>query len=541
MKNLTVRSRIILGFSAVILIIAGLTGLAYRSLLHIQDETGAMATDSLPGLGFMTQIETAAVEDYSLVQKHVLSEDRQQEQALESQLQTSESKIDDVLKQYEPTINDATDRDLYNQLLQARAQYLTAQNNVIKVSQTAATKAAQTALERQLDPKFKPYRDLIRSEVDYNRRMSNASAVQIAAAVASAQRAVLVGLTLSIVLALISGWLLVQAVNQPLAKVVAAMEPMRRGDLSQRLTLARNDEFGTLAEGLNLLSGDLTALIGQVQKASIDVNSSVTEIAATSRQQQATASEIAAATTEIGATSKEISATSKELVKSMNEVAGVAEQTATLAASGQSGLGRMQSTMQGIMQASSSINARLAVLNEKAGNINTVVTTIAKVADQTNLLSLNAAIEAEKAGEYGRGFAVVATEIRRLADQTAVATLDIETMVKEMQSAVSAGVMGMDKFAEEVRRGVEVAAQVNEQLTQIIEQVQTLTPNFEAVNEGMQSQSLGAQQISDALSQLSEAAQQTVESLRQSNLAIEQTNDSVRGLQSGVSRFMPAA
>ena len=135
-----------------------------------------------------------------------------------------------------------------------------------------------------------------------------------------------------------------------------------------------------------------------------------------------------------------------------------------LAGSGQAGLARMEETMRQVMEAAGSINAKLAVLNEKAGNINQVVTTITKVADQTNLLSLNAAIEAEKAGEYGRGFAVVATEIRRLADQTAVATYDIEQMVKEMQSAVSAGVMGMDKFSEEVRRGMQEVQQVGGQL-----------------------------------------------------------------------------
>src|SRR5688572_32151975 len=114
----------------------------------------------------------------------------------------------------------------------------------------------------------------------------------------------------------------------------------------------------------------------------------------------------------------------------------------------------MEGTMRLIMDASGAITAKLAVLSEKTANINSVVTTITKVADQTNLLSLNAAIEAEKAGEYGRGFAVVATEIRRLADQTAVATSDIEQIVREIQSAVSAGVMGMDRFAEEVRTGM---------------------------------------------------------------------------------------
>lgn len=193
--------------------------------------------------------------------------------------------------------------------------------------------------------------------------------------------------------------------------------------------------------------------------------------------------------------------------------------------------------MRHIMDAAGTISGKLAVLNEKATNINAVVVTITKVADQTNLLSLNAAIEAEKAGEYGLGFAVVATEIRRLADQTAVATYDIEQMVKEMQSAVSAGVMGMDKFSEEVRRGVDEVRQVGAQLTRIIQQVQALTPRFEAVDEGMQSQSTGAQQITEALSQLSESARQTADSLRNSSIAIEHLNEAARDLQSGVARF----
>ena len=193
--------------------------------------------------------------------------------------------------------------------------------------------------------------------------------------------------------------------------------------------------------------------------------------------------------------------------------------------------------MRRVMDAAGSINAKLAVLNEKAGNINQVVTTITKVADQTNLLSLNAAIEAEKAGEYGRGFAVVAAEIRRLADQTAVATYDIEQMVKEIQSAISAGVMGMDKFSEEVRRGMAEVQQVGGQLSQIIQQVQEVVPRFETVNEGMQAQATGAEQISEALLQLTEAAHQTVESLRQSTSAIEDLNQVSGNLRSSVSRF----
>ncbi len=336
---------------------------------------------------------------------------------------------------------------------------------------------------------------------------------------------------------LLVGRLQSSAIAEPLNRLVATLERMRHGDFSQRLSLEQQDEFGVVGQGLDRLADDLCDLVGQVQRSGIQVNTTATQIAATAREQQSTAHEIAATTAQIGATSKEISVTSRELVKTMNEVSQVSEATATLAGSGQSAITSMEATMRQIMAASSSISAKLAVLSEKTTNINSVVTTITKVADQTNLLSLNAAIEAEKAGEYGLGFAVVAMEIRRLADQTAVATYDIEKMVKEMHGAVTAGVMGMDKFSEEVRSGVEEVRQVGAHLAQIIHQVQTLTPRFQTVNEGMHAQATGAQQISETLVQLSEAAQQTAESLRQSNLAIEQLNGAAHGLQTSVARF----
>jgi methyl-accepting chemotaxis protein WspA len=179
----------------------------------------------------------------------------------------------------------------------------------------------------------------------------------------------------------------------------------------------------------------------------------------------------------------------------------------------------------------------LGTINEKAENITNVVITITKVADQTNLLSLNAAIEAEKAGEYGRGFTVVAREIRRLADQTAVATLDIEQMVKEMQTAVAAGVMEMDKFIAEVRHSAEDVEKISTQLARIIERVQALSPQFEDVNEAMGQQSEHAREINSAMIHLSEEMHQTSESLKESFLAIGQLNDAARGLQEEVSRF----
>jgi methyl-accepting chemotaxis protein len=322
-------------------------------------------------------------------------------------------------------------------------------------------------------------------------------------------------------------------VDQILEVVTRAAE----GDLTGKITLHGEDAIGRLAGGVQQMIDNLNALVAQVQHSGIQVTSSATEIAATAKQQAATMSQQAASVNEIVSTSAQISATAKALLETMNEVAALAEGTTNFATTGQAELNQMESTMEHIVEASSAIANKLEALREKAQNINTVVTTITKVADQTNLLSLNAAIEAEKAGEHGLGFAVVATEIRRLADQTAVASWDIEQMINKMQSAVTASVMGVEKFSEEIRQSVTEVGQVGVKLGQIIGQVKELTPRYESVHEGMQSQAKGAEQIKQAINSLNESAQQTVESLKHSKPAIDRLNGAAQGLQRGVSKF----
>ncbi|NHZ65011.1 methyl-accepting chemotaxis protein [Massilia genomosp. 1] len=309
------------------------------------------------------------------------------------------------------------------------------------------------------------------------------------------------------------------------------------GDLTGTVTITGSDAIGRMGDGLKTMVGNLRILLNNVQKAGIQVTTSATEIAASAKQQEATGIEQAQTSIEILSTTKEISANTTQLLKTMEDATAVADYTTNATADAQQNLKRMDSTMQHMVSATDSINAKLAALSEKASNINSVLTTITKVADQTNILSLNAAIEAEKAGDAGRGFSVVATEIRRLADQTSVSTWDIEQMLKEMQSAVSASVMGMDKFSEEIRRSVGEVRQVGEQLSTVMDQVQKLAPQFDLVLQGMQSQAVGASQISDTMMQLNDATQQTVESLKATSEAVHQLQYAASDLQSSVATF----
>ncbi|MFA6412311.1 MAG: methyl-accepting chemotaxis protein [Syntrophales bacterium] len=301
------------------------------------------------------------------------------------------------------------------------------------------------------------------------------------------------------------------------------------------------DETQELLRAFQVMVGNLDGLIGQVQRSGIQVTTSATEIAASARELEATVAEQAASTTEVTATSKEISATAEDLVQTMDGVGSSLNQTIQMAEGGRSDLTNMESAMRGLATATTSISGKLGTINDRANKISNVVTVINKISDQTNLLSLNAAIEAEKAGEFGRGFSVVAREISRLADQTAIATQDIEHVVKEMQTSVSAGVMEMDKFADEVRRGVGTVVTISNQLGGIIDQVREHGPQFATVKEGMHAQSVGAQQISGAMSELAVAADQTRESLHEFKLATEQLNEAIMGLQNEVARFRISA
>lgn len=538
MKNWTLRKRILASFAVIIAIMLLMVMVSFSSLLKIESSEETVQTDAVPGLYYSSMIRGAWVDTYVLTQRIVgLSEHRDMSAADLELYKGAEAHLKDEMVNYRKTIFTTEDRVDFEAFETRYQTYNQALAKVVGLYQQKQYEQARLALEQELTPAWVDGRKQLNVVIDSNRDQSNASTDAIRQAVTAAKVSMGVSLLVAIIAAGLCGLLLMRAIMAPMNRIVQILDIMRTGDLSSRLNLDRKNEFGAVETGFNDMMTELTSLVSQAQRSSVQVTTSVTEIAATSKQQQATATETAATTTEIGATSREIAATSRDLVRTMTEVSTAADQASVLAGSGQQGLARMEETMHSVMGAADLVNAKLAILNEKAGNINQVVVTIVKVADQTNLLSLNAAIEAEKAGEYGRGFAVVATEVRRLADQTAVATYDIEQMVREIQSAVSAGVMGMDKFSEEVRRGMSEVQQVGEQLSQIIHQVQALAPRVLMVNEGMQAQATGAEQINHALVQLGDASSQTVESLRQASSAIDELSQVAVGLRSGVSRF----
>jgi methyl-accepting chemotaxis protein WspA len=352
------------------------------------------------------------------------------------------------------------------------------------------------------------------------------------------QRNLIIGISLAIILGVIvTALIIARSISNPIRTAVRVAKQVAAGDLRADVGETSDDETGALLNAIQTMSNDLRGLIGRIQNSSVTLIDIATTMQHTSAEQQQVVAQYGSSTSQAVASVKQISATSQELSRTMNDVNTMAASTGTKAQESSANLTNMEATMRQLEKTTASFGEKLSTINERATKINVVVSTMAKVADQTNLLSINASIEAEKAGKHGLGFLVVASEISRLADQTGTAALDIERMVSEMQVSVSAGVKEMANFAGQVRVGVREIGDVSVKLGEIISAVQNITSRFGEVAQGMSAQSQGADQIREAMVRLSEGANRTAESLTEFNTATSHLRGAVGDLKDEVSRF----
>lgn len=270
-----------------------------------------------------------------------------------------------------------------------------------------------------------------------------------------------------------------------------------------------------------ILEGEHSVM--QIARCSPAIASSSQELEGTCRKQLASINQVVAI-------AQDIVLKSEELSQTINEVTSLYDLMANAARSGNQDLLKVEKTISEFAQSMTGIAAKIGLIREKVHNMNTVVTTISQMADRTNLLSLNAAIKAEKAGVYGEDFAWVGREIRRLADQTAVASLDMETMVKDMQLAVASGVMEMEKFTKEVNENIKNFQNLSQQLTQVIELIENLNPRWQAMSQNMASQTQAANQVSAEMTLISAESLKIADSLREINFKIQELNESAQRL-----------
>ena len=580
LNNQGLQARIITGFISIGAIVLIVSLIGWATTVRLSDHINTIGENAFPStVSLWTINEAQARVKASETSLAIGALNPEQRQKTLSEIDGAMKDIDQGFSDYEKLARDPQEDRIYQKVktewdkwTAAHQQYLQlyqqfqatsiinprqVQIDLLRQNQSnapefAAAASAVASLNKmidygfgELDVAFKSSTNALQELLQYNNNLADNVRKSAKQDIATSRFWILAGLILGPLMAGVFAWYFSNTIAKPLgakiAGVVRVAEKVSGGDLTTQVAATQEqDEVGRLTNAFRTMTENLNGLIRQVQQSGIQITTSATQIAASGKELEATMTEQVASTNQVAATARQIASTSTKLVKTMEQVESASKVTADSAGASQKDLMQMEATMRKLADSTSSISAKLGTISDKANSINSIITTITKVADQTNLLSLNAAIEAEKAGEYGTGFAVVAREIRRLADQTAVATLDIENMVKEMQSAVSTGVMEMDKFTKEVEQGVEDVRTIGTKLESIIDQVQNLTPRFEEVSGNMEGQSQSAEQISEAMVQLSEASSQSAQSLREINGAISQLNDAAQRLRQEVARFRVA-
>lgn len=328
-------------------------------------------------------------------------------------------------------------------------------------------------------------------------------------------------------------------VTQKINDFVAKVTDLARGDgdLTKQITVKSNDEFGLLADEINSLVDKIRGIIIQIVQTSEQVSSSAAGLQSTAVQMASGTEEVAAQSETVATAGEEMSATSGDIAQNCQMASVSAQQANAAAVSGAAVVNETIAVMNSIAARVRSSAVAVESLGSRSDQIGAIVGTIEDIADQTNLLALNAAIEAARAGEQGRGFAVVADEVRALAERTTRATREIGEMIKVIQHETKGAVVAMEEGVSEVAKGSEKATDSGRALEQILQQINDVHSQIQQVATAAEQQTATTSEISNNMQQITAVVSKTSNGAKDSAAAANQLSVLADDLRRIVSQF----
>jgi len=366
------------------------------------------------------------------------------------------------------------------------------------------------------------------------------------------------------------------AVSRPLHVLTEYIEKFTKGDIESKITVSFKGDFNKIINNLNnyldvrdlvlrilykIAKGDLTTvvtprsekdvwanalakmlanlrqLLGQMQEATDNISKANSNISAATAEQAATVTEQAASVVETASTVEEVRQTAKQSVERAQLVSEMASNTLKLTENGLDAVKRTEDGMTGLKDQVRQIAETILSLSEQTLQIGEIIATVNDIANQSNLLALNAAMEAARAGEAGRGFAVVAGEVRNLAEQSRQATAQVSSILSEIQKTANTAVMVTEKGTKSAESSVELAHSTGDSISVIREHTKQAVAASEQIVASARQQLVGMDQITRAMGNINQGAMQTQKGMQQVDRAAQNLNDLARQLTSIVKQY----
>ncbi|MBX9961562.1 MAG: methyl-accepting chemotaxis protein [Burkholderiales bacterium] len=336
-------------------------------------------------------------------------------------------------------------------------------------------------------------------------------------------------------------WLIIRSITLPLRRAVGVSDRIAQGDLSESIEAHGRDEAAQLLKGLARMQDALRTLVKGIQTSSERLSAAAAELAAASNQVSESSSSQSESAASMAASVEEMTVSINHISERARETQEVSTETGRLSREGAGVVRRSADEMERIAETVNHSAQSVRKLGETSKQIAEIVNVIRDIADQTNLLALNAAIEAARAGEQGRGFAVVADEVRKLSEKTSGSTTEIVAMVQAIAEGTQDAVTSMERGVVQVEEGVALAREAGHSIVGIEGGSEKLLAAVSDISDALKEQSQASNEIARHVERIAQMTEENSLAIRQTTSASQSLEELARSLQRDVSQFRVAA
>ncbi len=538
LTHLTIRTKLIvlIAFASLIMLIISTAGL--WGTHSAQQAAESIYKNRLVAIQMLNDMRNYQNQIRLLLLRARLETDAFEIVALTDKVNTDIFKIEQLLTAYNEYKPVGEEKKLLDDFVTARVSFgKTGVLPMIDLLQAEKFTEVDKLRRETLDPAFHKVSDAIDIAITYQTSIARQQFEQSVKQASVLRIVALVTVGLGVLLAVFIGTVIGRSINRGVAALEKSAAQLAAGDLTVSVQTNGKDELSRVGASFNQMAQHIAELIGQVNTASILVNQhanglsqSSSQVAQSSRQQSLRATEAAESVEQFNNAFKEIAATSENIVSAVRTARELSKHGDTVVANVVKGIEKVSKTVNESAEA-------IADLGQRSNQIGKILSVIKDIADQTNLLALNAAIEAARAGEQGRGFAVVADEVRKLAERTTAATSEISSMVGIIQDDTGRAVTTMRQSNADVQEGVSLANQAGRALQDIAASVEQVAAMIGRIAAATQEQSGASEALTQSVEEIAQVADENSRAIEHAASASQELVSCSQSLQHIVSQF----